>query len=246
MNNANDLMQTLYLIQSGNYLKIGITNNIPARIREYQTHNPDFNIISVRDGTRYDELFLHRLLKKYLVNKSEWICFSQEIITTFKNIDLPHTGEVKEQIRKERENLKYTYSSHKKNPKNKGINNGMFGRVSANARSVLQFDQEGNFIQEWPSAAEAKRSLGIDNITVVCNGNRRSAGGYIWVWGQNDYSSKGQKVAQYDLDNNFINVYNSSWDAAKQLGLDSSSIYKVCQGKGKTCGGFIWKFYGNE
>lgn len=101
MNNANDLMQTLYLIQSGNYLKIGITNNIPARIREYQTHNPDFNIIAVRDGTRYDELFLHRLLKKYLVNKSEWMCFSQEIITTFKNIDLPHTGEVKEQIRKE-------------------------------------------------------------------------------------------------------------------------------------------------
>lgn len=96
MNNANDLMQTLYLIQSGNYLKIGITNNIPARIREYQTHNPDFNIIAVRDGTRYDELFLHRLLKKYLVNKSEWMCFSQEIITTFKNIDLPHTGEVKE------------------------------------------------------------------------------------------------------------------------------------------------------
>lgn len=118
--------------------------------------------------------------------------------------------------------------------------------VPANARSVLQFDQEGNFIQEWPSAAEAKRSLGIDNITVVCNGNRRSAGGYIWVWGQNDYSSKGQKVAQYDLDNNFINVYNSSWDAAKQLELDSSSIYKVCQGKGKTCGGFIWKFYSNE
>lgn len=49
MNNANGFMQILYLIQSGNYLKIGITNNLPIRIREYQTHNPDFNIIAVRE-----------------------------------------------------------------------------------------------------------------------------------------------------------------------------------------------------
>ena len=30
-------------------------------------------------------------------------------------------------------------------------------------------------------------------------------------------------------------------EAAKTLGLDSGSIAKVCQGKRKSCGGFIWK-----
>lgn len=245
MENVNELMQTLYLIQSGAYLKIGITNNITQRLKKYQTHNPDFKVISIREGTRYDELFLHSLLKKYLIGKSEWMCFSKEIITVFNNIDLPHYGLIKEEIRKEKEELLYKYQNHKKNPKNKGENNGMYGQIPANAKSVLQFDQDGNFIKEWPSAAAAKRALRIENITVVCNGNRRYAGGYIWVWGPNNYSAKGRPVAQYSKDNELLNVYKSAWDAVKSLELDSSSIYKVCQGKGKTCGGFIWKFYKN-
>lgn len=246
MQNENELMQTLYLIQSGSYLKIGITNNLPKRLQEYQTHNPDFSVISVREGTRYDEIFLHNLLKRYLIGRSEWMCYSQEVITQFSNVDLPHKGIIKEFIRKEREEIKYRNSSHIKNLKNKGENNGMFGKIPANAKSVLQFDIDGNLIREWPSAACAKRELGIDNITVVCNGNRRQAGGYIWMWGENNYSSKGQKVAQYDKDGELLNIYKSAWDAAKELHLDSSSIYKVCQGKGKSCGGFVWKFYNSN
>ena len=129
-----------------------------------------------------------------------------------------------------------------KNEKNASENNGMYQKIPKNAKSVLQYDKEGNFIKEWKSAAEAKKSLGIDNITVVCNGKRKYAGGYIWKWGENDYSIEAKKVCQYSLDGQLINTYSSSWEAAKILNLDSSSIYKVCQGRGKTCGGFKWKF----
>lgn len=37
-------------------------------------------------------------------------------------------------------------------------------------------------------------------------------------------------------------IFKSAKVAAETLGLDSSSITKVCKGKRKTAGGFIWKY----
>lgn len=232
----------LYLIQSGNYLKIGITKDIVARLQEYQTHNPDIKVIAIREGLRSDELLLHHTLKDYLIGSSEWMTYSQEIIDTFNNITLPHSGETKENLRQLREDLNYSMSNHNKNPKNKGKNNGMHGKIPANAKSVIQLDLDGNFIKEWRSAAEAKKFLGIDNITVVCNGKRKQAGGYLWKWGENNYSSKFRRVAQLSLQDELLADYDSCWEAAQCLNLDASSIYKVCTGKAKTCGGFKWMF----
>ena len=132
------------------------------------------------------------------------------------------------------------------NIKNSGTNNGMSGHIPANARCVLQYDLEGNFIKEWPSAAEAKRQLGIDNITVVCSGKRKTAGGFIWKYGTNNYSSETKSVAQYSLDGKLIATYKSAWEAGKKLNLDPSSIYKVCTGKANSCGRYIWKFNNNN
>jgi hypothetical protein len=50
------------------------------------------------------------------------------------------------------------------------------------------------------------------------------------------------KVGQYDLDNNHIETYNSLSDASNFIGLDVSSIVKVCKGKLQTSGGFIWRY----
>ena len=49
-------------------------------------------------------------------------------------------------------------------------------------------------------------------------------------------------VQQYDLNNNLLNTFPSAREAARQLNLDSSTITKVCRGKNKTHGGFIFKF----
>ena len=40
----------------------------------------------------------------------------------------------------------------------------------------------------------------------------------------------------------FIAAYPSTKGASRQLGLDSSSISKVCRGVQHTCGGFISKY----
>lgn len=49
-------------------------------------------------------------------------------------------------------------------------------------------------------------------------------------------------VEQYDLQGNYIQSFPSQREAARQLGLDSSSLSKACRGKVKTCGGFVFKY----
>lgn len=51
-------------------------------------------------------------------------------------------------------------------------------------------------------------------------------------------------VSQYTKDDVFVKSYFSASDAAKTMGVDASSIRKVCYGKCKTYKGFKWKFGG--
>ena len=52
------------------------------------------------------------------------------------------------------------------------------------SKKVLQFTKSGEFINEWPSAMEASRQLGIvqPNICSCCNGKRKYAGCYVWKY----------------------------------------------------------------
>ena len=61
------------------------------------------------------------------------------------------------------------------------------GKPSQSKKSVLQYDKQGNFLKEYPSATEAAKTLNKKSgaaITEVCNGkgNRKSIFGYIWKY----------------------------------------------------------------
>ena len=60
--------------------------------------------------------------------------------------------------------------------------------AKALSKSVFQFDKNGKFISEYPSAMDAERKTGIYNghIGQVCNGIRKSAGNFVWKY-KNDY-----------------------------------------------------------
>lgn len=49
-------------------------------------------------------------------------------------------------------------------------------------------------------------------------------------------------VTQYDLKGNMIETYESLKQAKEKTNIDDGGICKVCKGKRKTAGGFIWKF----
>ena len=56
----------IYLIKSGDYLKIGYSQYPEKRIYELQIGNPEkLKILSYKEGGRWDEKSLHQLYKDY-------------------------------------------------------------------------------------------------------------------------------------------------------------------------------------
>ena len=51
-----------------------------------------------------------------------------------------------------------------------------------------------------------------------------------------------KKVNQYDINNNFIKSFDSIADAAIEINTCRDNIGRVCSGRNKTAGGFIWKY----
>ena len=52
----------------------------------------------------------------------------------------------------------------------------------SNDKPILQLDKCGNVVDRFPSMSEAERQTGISdgNISLVCNGIRKTARGYVW------------------------------------------------------------------
>lgn len=64
--------------------------------------------------------------------------------------------------------------------------------------------------------------------------------------GLNKGTSK--RVCQYDRQGKLLKVWESTRKAEKELKISNSKISKVCLGKGKTAGNFIWRYedYGEK
>jgi hypothetical protein len=50
------------------------------------------------------------------------------------------------------------------------------------------------------------------------------------------------KILQYNKDNQFIKEWDYIKEAAESINNHSSNIIKCCNGIGKSCGGYIWKY----
>jgi hypothetical protein len=53
-------------------------------------------------------------------------------------------------------------------------------KPSNSSKKIIQFDIEYNFIKEWDSITEAKKSLGKGDIQSCVLGKQKTAGGFIW------------------------------------------------------------------
>jgi hypothetical protein len=61
----------LYLIESSDYYKIGYASDIDRRLKQYNTHNPDYIVLDIKEGNTKDEALLHRKCKEFRI-KGEW------------------------------------------------------------------------------------------------------------------------------------------------------------------------------
>ena len=126
------------------------------------------------------------------------------------------------------------------------------GAENSNSKPVIQYDLDGNKLNEFISITEASMHTGIyaSNIGLACSKRVLRAGDFQWRYKHQfkDVSSIGKKgngekkVICFDKNMNLIKTYNSLSEAAYKTGGCLSSIGDNCRGKLKTSGGFIWKF----
>lgn len=139
---------------------------------------------------------------------------------------------------------------------NNGYNMTLGGEAcnGTNDKVVYQYDLSGSLIGEYKSAHEAARALNIQftNICKVCRGERKTAGGFGWSYEKKEKAQpiKTKRlgdgtVLQYTKDGQFIAEYPTATEADRITGISRTTIGLVCKGKGKTAGGFVWK-YKNE
>ena len=55
------------------------------------------------------------------------------------------------------------------------------------SKQINQYDVLGNFIKKWDSIVEAQRTLKISHINRVLNGERKTVGGFIWKYNEEEY-----------------------------------------------------------
>ena len=132
------------------------------------------------------------------------------------------------------------------------IPGGSNGAGLAKGHEVNQYDLKGNFIASYRSANQASQATGIDHwsICACCRGEYKHSGGYQWKYCDDDIKEiKPIKVrveyAVLQIDKNsdkIIQEFQSIKEASIKTSIASSTICNVCNGKGKTAGGYKWKF----
>lgn len=131
------------------------------------------------------------------------------------------------------------------------IPGGSNGAGFAKGKKILQYTLNGEFVKEYSSANQASLETGIDHTSICacCRGESQRSGNFQWkYYGSNKeikpLNIRGDfSVLQIDKDTDtIINEFKSLAEASKQTGIAKSTLCKVCNGKGKTAGGFKWKY----
>lgn len=117
-----------------------------------------------------------------------------------------------------------------------------------NAKSVCQYDENGNLIACFSSTKEAeeKTSCRVKLISQCCHGEKRIVNGFIWRFEGDSFEKFPTKCPHYkpvyqcDLDGNVIETFRTIKEAVNKTGITSISC--VLKGKTKTAGGYAWKY----
>ena len=66
-----------------------------------------------------------------------------------------------------------------------------YGKEHHNSKPIIQYDKNGNYIQEWECIRQIERQLGIcnQNISKCCKGKYKSCGGYVWKYKKSQCST---------------------------------------------------------
>lgn len=118
------------------------------------------------------------------------------------------------------------------------------GKDRKDSIRVCQISLDSKLIKVWDSLGDIQRELRISKGSVanVCAGNKKTAGGFVWVYEKDydeskDYSRTpkiwdggvGTKpILLLDENNNILKEFFSGSNAAKELGISAKEVSKIC------------------
>lgn len=125
---------------------------------------------------------------------------------------------------------------------------------------VSTYDLQGNYITTYPTAATASKETNVNKGDIIscCRGIKADGKakfqckGLIFRYAVDkldefpDVPVACKKVEQYTLDGEYIRTFNSLKEAWLHTGAPISAIGKVCNGLGKSSGGYVWKYAKKE
>lgn len=144
-----------------------------VKILKTPSNKYGYNVVHLLNNNKNKSYYVHRIV-------------AQEFIPNSKNYPMVnHKDENKSNNRVDnlewcdnKYNLNYGTAQQRKIKKQ--INR------KDQSKPVLQYTKSGEFVKEYPSAAEAHRQTGVYmvNICTCCRGNSKykSAGGYVWKY----------------------------------------------------------------
>lgn len=122
--------------------------------------------------------------------------------------------------------------------------------VEKRRKKYLQYDLDGNFIREWNSYTDIKKTFGIFGSKEVLEDSFHSAYGYLWRYKLNEtyplkidsYEDRTKfKVLMYSIEGVFLKEYDSMFQASIDNNIPVGNISKVLGNNINMAYGYIWK-----
>ena len=209
---------------------IGKTSNFEKRKREH--------LYDIDDGLPF-----HSALIKYGIENFIW-----EIIDESQDED--------EINQKEIFWIKELNSCiHFPNSNGYNITLGGEGGTSWNSSPVVQFDLNGNYIEQFPSSSAASYHTGADRkgISDCASGKQKISGGYQWRYRdecdskhiepyRKPESSRNKAVVQIGLNGEYINRFPSISKASESTGINRTGIVSCVTGRAELAGKYQWVY----
>lgn len=119
------------------------------------------------------------------------------------------------------------------------------------SRIIIEYDLEGNKLNEYIGVPEAARITGLNKTTIYmcCNKKKHyQTNGRTFrykgdIFDYVKYIKIGKGVIQKDIKTNLVvKEYDSIKTAAKAIKISIGAITNCCRGRSKTAGGYYWEY----
>lgn len=236
-----------------------VKNNKNNKIKKPTPNEKGYMRVFLRKNNKNHTKYVHRLVAETFIPNPEnkptvnhedgnktnnvicnltWATCDEQVKHALKN------GLIKKGKESPMYGRKLSYEIREKMKIKRNLNKVFFNKP------INQYELDGTYIKTWECINDAIKFYNNKSIEYCCKGRRKSASGFQWKFyidNTNNIEPKKQNegerhVLQYDLEGNFIREWNRIKDACIEYNAFNSNIAMCCNGKMKTCKGYIWKY----